>query len=69
VLEAAAKNVNETRTALSLLIDELRNTMFLVGADSVQELKKMPAVVTGKTAEWLTARGFSTTDRAQRRRD
>lgn len=69
VLKAAAKNVNETRTALSLLIDELRNTMFLVGADSVQELKKMPAVVTGKTAEWLTARGFSTTDRAQRRRD
>jgi hypothetical protein len=32
--------------------------MFLVGAESVAELKKVPLVITGKTAEWLKTRGF-----------
>jgi len=32
--------------------------MFLVGADSLQKLQKVPVVLTGKTAEWLRARGF-----------
>jgi hypothetical protein len=32
--------------------------MFLVGAKSIQKLQKVPVVLTGKTAEWLEARGF-----------
>jgi isopentenyl-diphosphate delta-isomerase len=69
VLKAANKNMSETRAALSLLIDELRNTMFLVGANSVDELKKTHAVIMGRTAEWLNARGFNVSAKAQRRMD
>jgi len=43
---------------LHFMIEELKNTMFLVGAESVDKLKRVPLVITGKTAEWLRARGF-----------
>ncbi|HXX86960.1 MAG TPA: type 2 isopentenyl-diphosphate Delta-isomerase [Candidatus Acidoferrum sp.] len=69
MLKAANKNLNETRAALSVLTDELRNTMFLVGADSVEELRKAPAVIMGKTAQWLTTRGFNVSAKAQGRLD
>jgi isopentenyl-diphosphate delta-isomerase len=59
LLQAAVKGVEETKTALSLLIDELRTTMFLVGAESIHALHKAPVILTGKTAEWLRARGFN----------
>jgi isopentenyl-diphosphate delta-isomerase len=68
ILQAAVKGVEETKAALSLLIDELRNTMFLVGAESVQGLRRTPLVVMGKTAEWLETRGFSVTGYARRGR-
>ena len=51
---------------LSCLIDELRNVMFLVGAENLESLAKVPVVVTGKTAEWLNIRGFDTVKYAQR---
>jgi len=41
---------------LQQYIDELRNVMFLVGAGSVKELKKVPIVVTGFAREWLEQR-------------
>lgn len=59
VLQAAVKGVKETKSVLSLLIEELRNVMFLVGVDSVQTLRGAPLVVTGKTGEWLRIRGFN----------
>jgi isopentenyl-diphosphate delta-isomerase len=68
ILRSATKGVKETRRILSLLIDELRNVMFLVGADSVQTLRKTPVVITGKTSEWLRTRGFEVESYAQRRR-
>jgi len=68
VLQAAVKGVNETKRALSFLIDELRNSMFLVGADSIQALQRTPIVIAGKTAEWLKARGFGVESYARRRR-
>ena len=68
ILRSATKGVKETRRTLSLLIDELRNVMFLVGADSVQTLRKTPVVITGKTSEWLRTRGFEVESYAQRRR-
>jgi isopentenyl-diphosphate delta-isomerase len=69
VLRAALKGVKETVRALSLLIDELRNGMFLVGADSVKALQETPIVINGKTAEWLKIRGFDVEGYARRRRN
>lgn len=66
VLEAAVKGAVETENALSCLIDELRNTMFLAGAKRVNDMAKLPVVITGKTAEWLTIRGFKIDAYAQR---
>lgn len=59
LLQAAVKGVEETKAVFSLLMDELRTAMFLVGADSVQSLHKTPVVLIGKTAEWLRTRGFN----------
>lgn len=59
VLQAAVKDVAETERILSLLIEELRNAMFLVGAENVQRLATAPIVITGKTRKWLETRNFS----------
>jgi len=69
ILHAAIKNVNETKMALSLLIDELRNAMFLVGAESVKSLRKTPVVITGKIADWLRTRGFNVENYARKGRN
>ena len=66
VLQAAVKGAKDTESILSLLIEELRNVMFLVGAEKVEQLKKAPIVVTGKTAEWLKTRGFNVESYARR---
>jgi len=58
ILRPATKDVKEVKKTLELIIEELRNTMFLIGADSIQKLKKTPIVLVGKTAEWLRMRGF-----------
>ena len=65
-LETAVKGGKVTQKMLSLLIDELRTVMFLVGAEKVQDLAKKPVVVMGKTAEWLKTRGFNLEDYARR---
>jgi isopentenyl-diphosphate delta-isomerase len=69
VLETATKSVKDTKNALSLLIEELRSTMFLVGANTIQSLQKTSLVMGGRTAEWLKARGFDTSIYTQRWRD
>ena len=66
VLETAVKGAKETEKLLSRLIYELRNAMFLVGAENLESLAKVPVVVTGKTAEWLNIQGFDTVKYAQR---
>jgi isopentenyl-diphosphate delta-isomerase len=66
VLRAAVKGVSVTRGVFSLLMDELRNVMFLAGAKSVEEVSRIPLVITGKTAEWLRARGFNPESYARR---
>jgi isopentenyl-diphosphate delta-isomerase len=48
----------DVKKALQLLVGEVRNAMFLIGANSIQNLQKVPVVLTGKTAEWLKVRGF-----------
>jgi len=66
VLSAAVKGAKETEKILSCLIEELRNVMFLVGAKNVKDLEKVPVVITDKTAEWLTTRGFKIEGYARR---
>ncbi len=67
ILRPATKGQEEVKKVLWSLIGEMRNAMFLVGADSVEKLKEVPVVLTGKTAEWLRARGFQPELYARRR--
>lgn len=67
ILKVAVKGVKETESELSLLTEELRNVMFLVGAVSAQVLREKTVVITGKTAEWLRIRGFNPEKYAQRK--
>ena len=57
-LQPATKSSEDVKNALQLLVGEVRNAMFLVGANSIQKLQKVPVVLTGKTSEWLKLRGF-----------
>lgn len=67
ILRPATKDSNKVKKTLQFIIEELKNTMFLVGAESTQKLKKAPLVLTGKTAEWLRMRGFQLERYARRR--
>jgi isopentenyl-diphosphate delta-isomerase len=58
ILDPAVHGAEEVEKKLQLIIEELRNAMFLVGAKSIQKLARAPAIVTGKMAEWLVMRGF-----------
>jgi isopentenyl-diphosphate delta-isomerase len=57
-LQPATKGSEDVKKALRYLVEEVRNAMFLVGANSIKALQKVPVVLTGKTAEWLKLRGF-----------
>ncbi|MDR0459911.1 MAG: type 2 isopentenyl-diphosphate Delta-isomerase [Nitrososphaerota archaeon] len=59
VLETAVRGSRETEQFLSGLIDELKNVLFLVGAENVACLAKVPLFICGETAEWLKVRGFN----------
>jgi isopentenyl-diphosphate delta-isomerase len=66
ILQTAVKSAKETEDKLSCLIEELRNALFLVGAEKLGDLAKIPVVITGKTGEWLQARGFNLQKYAKR---
>lgn len=66
ILRTAVCGVKETKNLLSFLMAELRNVMFLVGADKIEALTNTPLVITGKTAEWLKLRGFNIESYAKR---
>lgn len=66
ILEAAVKSAKETEKMLTCFAEELRNAMFLVGAKKIEDLTKTPIVIMGKTAKWLTARGFNVEGYARR---
>ena len=40
--------------------ESLKLAMFLVGADTFDDLKKVPLVIKGEAKEWLESRGFNT---------
>jgi len=58
ILRPAIESAEEVEKTLSFLIEELINSMFLIGAESVDKLKKASLVILGKTATWLEMRGF-----------
>jgi isopentenyl-diphosphate Delta-isomerase len=66
ILQTAVKSAKETEDKLSCLIEETRNALFLVGAEKLSELAQIPVVITGKTGEWLEARGFNLQKYAKR---
>ena len=66
MLAPASLGAAETKKALKLLLDELKTAMFLVGAESVQKLRRVPLIVTGKMADWLVMRGFEPQNYARR---
>ena len=49
---------------LKLIEQELRASMFLTGCADIKMLSRTPAVVVGKTSEYLTRRGFNISDYA-----
>ncbi|MEM2167193.1 MAG: type 2 isopentenyl-diphosphate Delta-isomerase, partial [Candidatus Bathyarchaeia archaeon] len=66
VLLSASRGYEDVKRMLSSLIAQLRSVMFLVGADSIERLRKAPLVILGRTAEWLRARGFNPDEYARR---
>jgi len=67
LLKTAVKGVEKTVWKLKCLTEELKVAMFLTGKKSVEELRKTPLVITGKTAEWLKIRGFKPEEYALRK--
>ena len=57
-LGPATTGSEDVKKTLQLMVGEVRNAMFLVGANAIQKLQNVPVVLTGKTAEWLKMRGF-----------
>jgi isopentenyl-diphosphate Delta-isomerase len=66
ILKTAINGAQETELKLSCLVEELRNALFLVGAEKISNLTNTPVVITGKTGEWLQARGFNLQKYAKR---
>lgn len=68
LLEKARRGPEEVVQELSRIIEELKTAMFLVGAESIGDLRKSDAVITGRTRGWLEARGVDCKEYANRRR-
>ncbi len=66
-LEPGTKGSEDVKRTLNSLIGEVRNTMFLVGSDSIKKLQKVPVVLTGKICEWLKMRGIQPETYARRK--
>ena len=66
ILRVAVKGSEKVKEELAFLIKELRNTMFLVGASSIETLGNVPVLIMGKTGEWLRLRGFDIESYARR---
>lgn len=52
---------------IETLIVGLKKAMLMCGAANIQQLKKVPLIITGQTKEWLTARNIDIKPYAQRK--
>jgi isopentenyl-diphosphate delta-isomerase len=65
-LEKAVEGQKVLSDYIEEILMELRAVMFLVGAKNIEELKTVPVVILGRTAEWLRVRGFDIESLANR---
>jgi len=65
----ALKGQKDVVDKLSLIIEELKVAMFLCGCRNIDELRKAPVVITGRTKEFLEQRGFETSKFARKNGD
>jgi isopentenyl-diphosphate delta-isomerase len=65
-LEKAVEGKGALLEHVNDILREFRTVMFLVGARNVEELKKVPVVVLGRTSEWLRLRGYDLQSLANR---
>ena len=54
----AEEGLDSLKNYIENILLEFRTVMFLVGASSVVDLKRVPALIMGRTSEWLRLRGF-----------
>lgn len=66
ILKAAYVGHEEVIKLVKKYAETLKIAMFLVGASNLDELKEANLIIRGKTREWLTERGFNTSDYARR---
>jgi len=61
MLKSATTGERTAAARLTIVVEELRNALFLTGSGNLEELRKAPLVITGSTYLWLTQRGFDPT--------
>ncbi len=65
-LEKAVEGKEDLAEHVDHIIREIKVVMFLVGAKNVEELGRVPVVILGRTAEWLSRRGFDVDEYVRR---
>lgn len=63
VLRPAVEGVQRLRDELEIITDEVRVAMALVGARRIQDLRAVPIIISGSTAEWARQRDIAFTRR------
>jgi isopentenyl-diphosphate delta-isomerase len=66
MLKSASSGEKAAIDRLNIVVEELKNAMFLTGCQNLQELRKAPLIITGATYEWLTQRGLDPAEYANR---
>ena len=52
------KGEEEVDRWISQFIQELKTTMFLIGASNIEELKDAEVIISGKLAQWMDERAL-----------
>jgi isopentenyl-diphosphate delta-isomerase len=68
-LEKAVKGPDALRTHVERILLEFKTVMFLMGTKNIEEMRRLPVVIRGQTAEWLKLRGFNLADFTSPRRE
>ncbi|MGQ9542930.1 MAG: type 2 isopentenyl-diphosphate Delta-isomerase [Candidatus Bathyarchaeia archaeon] len=66
ILRAALQGEKVLNERVMAYIEELKTAMFLVGARTLDDLREVPLVISGSTAQWLSERGYPTHEYARR---
>lgn len=66
-LKKAVEGPESLRKHIENILLEFKTVMFLVGAENIDDLRRAPTVILGRTGEWLRLRGFDPKDWSTRR--